>query len=252
MLAIERRQLIMDKIKREKKVYVAELSQLFSVTEETVRRDLEKLEGEDLLRRSYGGAVINESKASEDLSFIKRSTINSESKKYIAQQAYPLISDGDTIMVDSSTTCLALLHQLQDHRNITIITNSIRLAYDFSASPFRIISTGGTLRPNSMALTGSATCKALQRYYADIALISCKGLNRQLGVMESNEEESVVKQVMLAQAKKALLLSDSSKFDKTAFVKTCDLSSIHTLVTDKRPDDSWLDTISKNQIDLIY
>ncbi|MBQ1809227.1 MAG: DeoR/GlpR transcriptional regulator, partial [Selenomonas sp.] len=215
MLAIERRQLIMDKIKREKKVYVAELSQLFSVTEETVRRDLEKLEGEDLLRRSYGGAVINESKASEDLSFLKRSTINSESKKYIAQQAYPLISDGDTIMVDSSTTCLALLHQLQDHRNITIITNSIRLAYDFSASPFRIISTGGTLRPNSMALTGSATCKALQRYYADIALISCKGLNRQLGVMESNEEESVVKQVMLAQAKKALLLSDSSKFDKT-------------------------------------
>ncbi|MBQ1417632.1 MAG: DeoR/GlpR transcriptional regulator [Selenomonas sp.] len=252
MLAIERRQLIMDKIKREKKVYVAELSQLFSVTEETVRRDLEKLEGEDLLRRSYGGAVINESKASEDLSFLKRSTINSESKKYIAQQAYPLISDGDTIMVDSSTTCLALLHQLQDHRNITIITNSIRLAYDFSASPFRIISTGGTLRPNSMALTGSATCKALQRYYADIALISCKGLNRQLGVMESNEEESVVKQVMLAQAKKALLLSDSSKFDKTAFVKTCGLRSIHTLVTDKRPDDLWLDTLSKNQIDLIY
>lgn len=252
MLGIERRQLIMDKIKQDKKVYVSELSQLFRVTEETVRRDLEKLEGDNLLRRSYGGAVLNEQKASEDLSFLKRSTINSESKEYIAQKAQNLISDGDTIMVDSSTTCLALLHHLQNHQDITIITNSIRLAYDFSTSPFRIISTGGSLRANSMALTGSATCTALERYYADIALISCKGIHEQLGVMESNEEESVVKQVMLAQAKKSLLLIDSSKFDKTAFVKTCELSAIDTLVTDKRPEDSWLETLSKKQVELIY
>ena len=252
MLGIERRQLIMDKIKQDKKVYVSELSQLFRVTEETVRRDLEKLEGDTLLRRSYGGAVLNEQKASEDLSFLKRSTINSETKEYIAQKAQNLISDGDTIMVDSSTTCLALLHHLQNHQDITIITNSIRLAYDFSTSPFRIISTGGSLRANSMALTGSATCTALERYYADIALISCKGIHEQLGVMESNEEESVVKQVMLAQAKKSLLLIDSSKFDKTAFVKTCELSAIDTLVTDKRPEDSWLETLNQKQVELIY
>ncbi|SDZ78764.1 DeoR/GlpR family DNA-binding transcription regulator [Selenomonas ruminantium] len=252
MLGIERRQLIMDKIKQDKKVYVSELSQLFRVTEETVRRDLEKLEGDNLLRRSYGGAVLNEQKASEDLSFLKRSTINSETKEYIAQKAQNLISDGDTIMVDSSTTCLALLHHLQNHQDITIITNSIRLAYDFSTSPFRIISTGGSLRANSMALTGSATCTALERYYADIALISCKGIHEQLGVMESNEEESVVKQVMLAQAKKSLLLIDSSKFDKTAFVKTCELSAIDTLVTDKRPEDSWLETLNQKQVELIY
>ena len=155
-------------------------------------------------------------------------------------------------MVDSSTTCLALLHHLQNHQDITIITNSIRLAYDFSTSPFRIISTGGSLRANSMALTGSATCTALERYYADIALISCKGIHEQLGVMESNEEESVVKQVMLAQAKKSLLLIDSSKFDKTAFVKTCELSAIDTLVTDKRPEDSWLETLTQKQVELIY
>lgn len=252
MLGIERRQLIMDKIKQDKKVYVSELSQLFRVTEETVRRDLEKLEGDNLLRRSYGGAVLNEQKASEDLSFLKRSTINSETKEYIAQKAQDLISDGDTIMVDSSTTCLALLHHLQKHKDITIITNSIRLAYDFSTAPFRIISTGGSLRSNSMALTGSATCTALERYYADIALISCKGIHKQRGVMESNEEESVVKQIMLAQAKKSLLLIDSSKFDKTAFVKTCELSAIDTLVTDKRPEDSWLETLTQKQVELIY
>ena len=251
MLGIERRQLIMDKIQQEKKVYVAELSQLFSVTEETVRRDLEKLESENLLRRSYGGAVLNEQKASEDLSFLKRSTIHSEAKEYIALKARELISDGDTIMVDSSTTCLSLLQQLKDHKNITIITNSIRLAYDFAAAPFRIISTGGNLRPNSLALTGAATCNSLERYFADIALISCKGLHQQFGVMESNEDESVVKQVMLAQAKKSLLLIDHSKFDQTAFVKTCDLQAIDTLVTDSQPDSLWQKMLVQKQVTLI-
>ena len=244
MLGIERRQLIMDKIQQEKKVYVSELSQLFSVTEETVRRDLEKLEGENFLRRSYGGAVLNEQKASEDLSFLKRSTINSEDKEYIARKARELISDGDTIMVDSSTTCLALLQQLKEHKNITIITNSIRLAYDFAAAPFRIISTGGNLRPNSLALTGAATCSALERYCADIALISCKGLHQQFGVMESNEDESVVKQVMLKQAKKSLLLLDHS-------IKTCDLQDIDTLVTDKQPDAQWQKLLVQKLVTLI-
>lgn len=251
MLGIERRQHIVDKIKQEKKVYVSELSQLFQVTEETVRRDLEKLENENLLRRSYGGAILNEQQTGEDISFMKRSTINSASKEIIAQKAQVLIKDGDTIMVDSSTTCLALLHHLKDRRNITIITNSIRLAYDFSASPFRIISTGGTLRANSMALTGAATCAALQRYYADIVLISCKGLDPERGIMESNEEESAVKQVMLAQAKKSLLLADQSKFDKTAFVKTCALTAINTIVTDTAPEEHWREVLTQAQVELI-
>lgn len=251
MLGIERRQRIVDKIKQDKKVYVSELSQLFKVTEETVRRDLEKLENENLLRRSYGGAILNEQQTGEDISFMKRSTINSESKEAIAQKAQELINDGDTIMVDSSTTCLTLLHHLKERRHITIITNSIRLAYDFSASPFRIISTGGTLRANSMALTGTATCTALQRYYADVVLISCKGLDPKRGVMESNEEESAVKQVMLAQAKKSLLLVDQSKFDKTAFVQTCSLADIDTIVTDSAPEEHWHKALTQAQVELI-
>lgn len=251
MLGIERRQRIVDKIKQDKKVYVSELSQLFKVTEETVRRDLEKLEGENILRRSYGGAILSE-QTGEDLSFLKRSTINSAGKEYIADKAQSLINDGDTIMVDSSTTCLSLLHRLKGRQNITIITNSIRLAYDFSASNFRIISTGGTLRSNSMALTGTGAIKALMGYYADVVLISCKGLDRVHGVTESNEEESAVKQVMLQQSRKALLLADSSKFDKTAFVKTCELRDIDTIVTDKEPADNWGDNLAQQQVKLVY
>ena len=83
MLGLERRQKIMEKIRLDRKVYVSDLARAFKVTEETIRRDLEKLEAQDLLRRSYGGAILAES-TSEDLSYKRRSTINSESKLAIA------------------------------------------------------------------------------------------------------------------------------------------------------------------------
>ena len=251
MLGIERRQAIIDKLKQEHRVYVSELSKIFNVTEETIRRDLDKLESDDLIRRNYGGAVLNDY-ISEDLSFLRRSSINSKEKDIIAQKAMGFIKDGNTIMMDSSTTGLALLNRLKIRKDITIITNSIRLAYDFTNSQFKIISTGGTLRAKSFALTGDVTCNTLQRYYVDIAILSCKGIDIEKGVMESNEEESVVKQIMIAQAKKVILLVDHSKFDKVSFTKTCDFSKISMLITDKTPSNEWQDYLNEQQIDLIY
>ena len=251
MLGIERRQAIIDKLKQEHRVYVSELSTIFNVTEETIRRDLDKLESDDLIRRNYGGAVLNDY-ISEDLSFLRRSSINSKEKDIIAQKAMDFIKDGNTIMMDSSTTGLALLNRLKIRKDITIITNSIRLAYDFTNSQFKIISTGGTLRAKSFALTGDVTCNTLQRYYVDIAILSCKGIDIEKGVMESNEEESVVKQIMIAQAKKVILLVDHSKFDKVSFTKTCDFSKISMLITDKTPSNEWQNYLNEQQIDLIY
>ena len=251
MLGLERRQKIWEKLKHEKRVYVSELSRIFDVTEETIRRDLDKLEEENLIRRNYGGAVLN-SYISEDLSFLKRSTINSDLKNIIAQKAQDLIDDNSTIMMDSSTTCLALLNLLRQKKNLTIITNSIRLAYDFSGAPFKIISAGGLLRAKSFALTGAVTCNTLKNYFVDFAILSCKGIDIERGVMESNDEESIVKQVMLAQAKKVILLVDSSKFGQISFTKTCDFDRISILVTDSEPSDDWKNFFDGCGVQLIY
>lgn len=250
MLGVERRQKIMESLRLEKKVYVSKLSKLFGVTEETVRRDLEKLEGENLLRRSYGGATLAEH-TSEDLSFMRRSAVNSAGKEAIAQKAAPLIHDGDTIMVDSSTTCMALFKTLQDKKDLTIITNSIRLIHRFMNTPFKFISTGGTLRSNSGALTGTVACTTLRKYFVDRAVISCKGLDQSKGLMESNEEESIIKEVMIEQAKQTILLADHSKFGHTAFTQTCALTKIATIVTDVPPDASWQNFIAEQGIELI-
>lgn len=115
MLGIERRQRIIELMQQDKKVYVSNLSQLFEVTEETVRRDLEKLENEGLLTRTYGGAIANQNPL-EDLPFQTRTSMNHEFKQNIAAKATILINDNDTIMVDASTTCLELIQNLQEKK----------------------------------------------------------------------------------------------------------------------------------------
>lgn len=251
MLGLERRQKIMEKIRLDRKVYVSDLARAFKVTEETIRRDLEKLEAQDLLRRSYGGAILAES-TSEDLSYKRRSTINSESKLAIAEKAARLIQDGDTIMMDSSTTCQALLQRLKGQKDITIITNSIRLMNDFMGSGFKMICTGGTMRESSCALTGSIASQTLEKYFVDFAFISCKGIDREKGIMESNESEGRIKSVMIRQARKAVLLIDHSKFDKTAFVKCDDFTHLDTLVTDEAPSEEWQSYLNDCHINLIF
>lgn len=241
----------MEYLQQDRKVYVSALSELFQVTEETVRRDLEKLEKEGKLNRSYGGAVLKEHTI-EDISFPKRTSINLQSKQKIANKAANLINDGDTLMVDSSTTSLVLMNLLTNKQDLTIITNSVKLVYDFINSNFNIISSGGSLRSHSFALTGAAANSALSNYFVDIAIISCKGLCMDKGIMESNEAESELKQKMVNQAEKVLLLADHSKFDKTAFTKTLDFNSIHYVVTDMEPSLEWLEFFKTHNIKVIY
>ena len=124
MLALERRNLILEKLQEEKKVVVSELSQQFGVSEETIRRDLEKLEKEGLATKSYGGAVLNES-TSIDMPFNVRKKANVSGKQKIAEIVASLIHDGDHIILDASSTAVFVAKAIKDKENLTVITNSI-------------------------------------------------------------------------------------------------------------------------------
>ena len=250
MLGLERRDKIMERLRLDKKVYVNDLAEEFKVTKETIRRDLELLENDGRLRRNYGGAVLPEAHTSEDISFVKRSQQNLEAKLAIAEKALPLINDGDTLMVDASTTCYTFLRQLSDRR-LTIITNSIRIMEDFNSTDFELICTGGNLRKNSRALTGSVAYASIEKYYVDHALLSCKALSRTKGIMESNADESTIKELMMQQAKSTILLADSTKFDATAFVKFADITSAATIVTDKPCSRDWQDFLREKNVKII-
>ena len=154
MLAIERRNRILAKLKAEKHVVVSELAKLFSVSEGTIRRDLDRMEKDGLVVKSYGGAVLSESGTSE-LPFIVRKRSNVEEKLIIAEIAASLVNDGDAIILDASSTAVFIAQKLKSKKNITLITNSVEVLMELSdVTGWRILSTGGTLKEESCALVG--------------------------------------------------------------------------------------------------
>ncbi|MFE4709586.1 MULTISPECIES: DeoR/GlpR family DNA-binding transcription regulator [Paenibacillus] len=251
MLAAERRKKIIDLVHQDKRVLVSDLSRMFEVTEETIRRDLEKLEKDGIVSRTYGGAMLNRH-TNEDLPFVTRNALNTEIKRSIALKALDLINDGDTLMVDPSSTAFEFLKLLETKSNLTIITNSVNILHDFANSGMNIISTGGSLRYRSLSLVGPVAHDTIQRYNVDTAVISCKAIDLDKGVTDSNEPECELKKYMLRQADKVVLLADHTKFDKTAFSKLIELSNIDYLITDRRPSEAWLERLSRDNIELLY
>lgn len=252
MLALERRNLILEKLQEEKRVVVSELSQLYRVSEETIRRDLDKLELEGYAIKSYGGAVINEN-SSVDMPFNIRKKRNVLAKKRIAELAAGMVRDGDSIMLDSSTTSVAIAKALKDREHLTIITNSIEIMIELAdMSGWTIISTGGTMKAGYLALWGGRTEEAIRSYYVDKAFLSCKALNREQGIMDSNEMSAHVKQVMISSARESILAADQSKFDCAAFARIADIRKVSTVLTDAKPAKEWLDYLETQSIKCCY
>lgn len=252
MLAFERREKILSTLYSDKKVFVAPLASTFNVTEETIRRDLEKLEREGVVTRNYGGATLN-NRTSEDLPYQTRNTINLEEKRIIAQLVPPLVKDGSSIMADTSSTVYEALQVLQQSRDhLTIITNSVSILQDFAFSSFDVFSTGGSLRKNSRSLVGPSAIRSVQQYNVDAAVVSCKGISMTQGIMDTNEPEADLKQYMQNQARQVILLVDHTKFGAVSLVKTFPFKQVDCLLTNKQPSEEWLDFFEQHEIDVIF
>ncbi len=251
MLPLERKQEIVKLIMKQKSIKVNDLSLLYNVTEETIRRDLEKLENENILKRTHGGAVIIETPG-EDLSFFERVKEHIDDKRKLAKHVAEFVKDGDTIMLDSSTTALEVGKAIQDHRQVTILTNSLNACLELSSnSQFRIISSGGILNTKTMSFEGPAAVKGLNHYCADKVIFSCKGIDLDKGIMESSEYVAEIKQEMIRSAKQVILVVDQSKFDKTALVRMDDFSQVDVMVTNFPMDERWMNKLEEHNIQVI-
>jgi len=242
---------IREKISIEKKVTVSELSKLYKVTEETIRRDLDKLEAEGFLTRSFGGAVLNNSSQKENVQFYKRASINREEKKKIAVLAYDILSTKRAIATDASTTVMEAAKLMKDHEMI-ILSASTEIFTQLSDTNGRIISTGGTFNYKTLSLQGSVAKNTVKRYHVDLALISCKGINLELVATDTSENEAEVKKCMIDQAKEVALLAHYTKFGRTAFAHLADLEDLTYLITDRKPEDDWIEVCRQKGIKLIY
>jgi DeoR/GlpR family transcriptional regulator of sugar metabolism len=238
MLAIERRHKIMDRILRGRNVVVAELSEAFGVTAETVRRDLNRLEREGLVARTHGGAVAARSEV-EDLPYGTRHLINIDAKRSIAAKAAALVGDNQSVMLDSSSTAFEVLAFLRERSNLTLITNSVRVLSDSDMTGHIIMSVGGELRRRSMTFVGPLATRAIEQFKADIALISCKALSLEGGMMESNVADAEVKRAFIRSARRVCLLADGDKFGETALIAIGGINDVDIVVTDRQPAEPW-------------
>ena len=252
MLALERRNLILEKLQEEKKVVVSELSQLYGVSEETIRRDLDKLDRDGLAVKSYGGAVINEN-TSIDMPFNVRKKKNVSGKQRIAEMVAQLIHDGDHIALDASTTGVFIAKAIKQKERITLVTNSIEVVIELSdVSDWNVISSGGKLKEGYLALIGPKAIEGLSAYNVETAIISGKGFDIEKGLTDGNEEFSQPKQMMFKSAKTKIVAVDKTKFGKVAFSKIADLADIDIVVTDEKPEEEWLNAFAANGIRCVY
>lgn len=229
-----RRLRILDLVQRHGSVRVSELSDLFHVTPETIRREINRLAREGRLARVHGGAVP----AGDEVPFQLRAGRQLDEKNAIAVAAARLVDDGDVIALDASTTALALANELLARRPnaLVVVTNGAELPLRLGGTPaVSVLSLGGTLRWRSRSYVGPLALRALENYRVRKAFISCQGFTRECGPSESNEAEAEVKAAMVRAADEVVLLVDHTKWGRNALVPICGLGPITRIVTDQAP-----------------
>lgn len=240
MLATERQKKIVKNLKEFQFVKVVELSKELNVTEETIRRDLEKLEALQQLKRTHGGAIPCEDKDDDEIPFSDRKILNKESKLEVAKKSVKLINESDIIFLDASSTAFYLA-RLIPNMPLTILTNSIPVAVELTKKKkIKVILTGGTISENSLSLVGPTTIRSIENLHVNKMFFSCKGFDRDWGVSDSNEQQANVKRRIIQNSDEIILLIDSTKLGQKSFVNIEDKKVLDYIVIDKEAEEELL------------
>lgn len=232
MIAVERQNQIIEKLKIDKVVSVHELAGQFNTTDMTIRRDLAALERKGLITRSYGGAVFNE-KVGHESEFLTRQGEESEVKSLLGQRAASLVTPGDSIGIDIGTTAIEVAKYVRDIPDLTVITASIPVINELStARGVHLICTGGELSPKDMSLNGHAATNMLQEYVLDKVFIGVAGISFDHGYTVFNMQDALVKRVLIERALEVIVVADSRKIGLARYASVCPVDAANKIITD--------------------
>ncbi|MFD2045306.1 DeoR/GlpR family DNA-binding transcription regulator [Ornithinibacillus salinisoli] len=249
MQPTERRDRIMQQVRKNSKVEIDFLATELNVSPMTIRRDLDQLEEEGQVIRIHGGAVLPKPLITET-PFLTKESRRIEQKRIIAQKALSYIKDGQTILLDSGTTTLELARLLRNRENVTVITNDIKIAAELVDSTLKVIVTGGELQNDVGALFGPQTHQLLKTIHVDLFFLGAHAIDLNAGVTSPTFEKSLVKQLMIQAADKTWLVADSSKINQKAFSKVCGLNELTGFITDEDIADNDRNILSET-IDIL-
>lgn len=213
---------------------IKELAQRFHVSESTIRRDMDELARQGLLRRTHGGAILPQGKSMLERAFDEKMRLQLEEKRRIAQAAARYVEEGDAILLDSGTTAYQLALCLAEKKGLTIITHDLYLAANVEFDPSTtVVLTGGVKRANQKVLVGGSVEEFIGNLRVDTAFLTADAVSVEFGVSNAGFFEVGIKRGIVRAGKRVVLLADHTKFGLAASVRVCELSEIHRIITDR-------------------
>lgn len=261
MFAEERQQLIVGLVTASGRASVTDLAERFSITTETVRRDLAALEAAGSVRRVHGGAVSPDRFSTTEESILVRTDQRQPEKTRIAQAALALIPQDGTgsILVDAGSTTEALAELLAARTaaaapasELVVITHSLPVAVRLSGEPgIALHMLGGKVRGITQAAVGQSTVEAARRIRPDIAFIGTNGIHAAFGLSTPDPEEAAVKAAFVQSARRIVVLADASKLDAETLVQFASLKDLDTLITDTKPSQDLADALTDAGVEVV-
>ena len=249
MSLILRQQKTLELVRERGYISLEELAQYFDVTPQTIRRDINQLADEGLLRRYHGGAAHDSSV--ENTEYTMRVGYMLEEKLRIAEAVAAAVPDHASLFINIGTTTESIAHALLNHTGLKIITNNLNVAKILSTKEdFEVLIASGRVRPDG-GVIGQATADFFKQFKADYALIGISGIDEDGTLLDFDFQEVCVSQEILSSARQVFLAADSSKFGRNAMIRLGSLKQVDSIFTDQQPNEQYLKTIHDLGVNLV-
>jgi DeoR family glycerol-3-phosphate regulon repressor len=250
MFLSDRQTEIVDMAKSKGRIFVEELATHFSVTPQTIRKDLNDLCEAQMLTRVHGGAVFPS--GTENVRYEARRQIASSEKQAIGVAAANLIPNNASLFINIGTTTEAVGEALINHHELMVITNNINVANRLRLLPaMEVVIAGGVVRAADGGIVGEAAVDFIRQFKVDYAVIGASAIDEDGALLDYDFREVKVAQAIIANARHVILVADSTKFERTAPVRIAQLSQVHTFITDRCPVPSVRQFCLENDVRLI-
>ena len=269
MFAEERQQLIVGLVSARGRASVTDLAERFSITTETIRRDLAALEAAGSVRRVHGGAVSPDRLSTTEESILERTVLRQPEKTRIAEAALALIPQdhSGSVLLDAGSSTEALAELLASRTaaaraaaatapgagsELVVITHALPIAAKLSGEPgIALHLLGGKVRGLTQAAVGQSTVEAARRIRPDIAFLGTNGIHAAFGLSTPDPEEAAVKAAFVQSARRIVVLADSSKLDAETLVQFASLKDLDTLITDTKPSQALADALAEAGVEVV-
>lgn len=249
MLAHERQQLILQLLQENGSIRISEITQRFDVSNETARRDLDYLHKRGLARRVHGGANLIASDPENQVGLTAEYTPEVSVQEVLARAAAQYVVESDIIFIGHGETMYQLSRALRGRKNLTVLTNSLRVINELADSPVTLYSLGGLVDRDEQNMDGTIPISVIQKFYATKAFISCGGISGSGNVSDYNNDGTLLN-LMLQLSDRRYLVADSSKFGRHAFCHVCTLKDFDVVVSDSGLPDEFKGLLEKSGTEL--